>query len=181
MKNALSILTLSVLISFFLSCDGRDRIHKSAETVLKENKLLDSFSENITYIPESYSEKVTDTIFSNGYNVYIKQYTDNSRVIEIKEGNNIKTYKDFNVDLKVSKDDDVIFDKSLNIKDTIINEQLQSLDLKNSYLKNVWTEKKDKYNPEIPCILIEFFNPKTMDSSIVMITPFKGYFNFTEL
>ena len=68
---------LSVLIIItFISCDGIDRKHKSNEEVLKENKLLDSFTENIKYIPEAYTEVNTDTILSNGFRVKIKTYTE---------------------------------------------------------------------------------------------------------
>lgn len=61
-----------------MSCDGRDRKFKTNVEVLKENKLLDSFSEQIKYSPETYSEVLTDTILSNGYRVKIKTFSDMS-------------------------------------------------------------------------------------------------------
>ena len=73
--NKLIVLLLLMIITL-LSCDGRDRKHKTNEEVLKENKLLDSFSERIKYIPETYSEVETDTILSNGFRVKIKTYTE---------------------------------------------------------------------------------------------------------
>ena len=60
----------------FSSCDGRDRKHKTNNEVLKENKLLDSFSEIVKYIPENYTEIENDTILSNGFRVKIKTYTE---------------------------------------------------------------------------------------------------------
>jgi len=64
-----TIITLS-------SCDGRDRKHKNNKEVLIEHNLLDSFSERIRYIPETYSEIETDTLLSNGFRVNIKTYTE---------------------------------------------------------------------------------------------------------
>lgn len=67
-----------VTIITFSSCNGRNRKNKTNEEVLKENKLLDSFTENIKYIPETYTEFETDTILSNGFRVKIKTYTEMS-------------------------------------------------------------------------------------------------------
>ena len=53
---------------------------KTNTEVLKEHKLLDSFSEQIKYIPEKYTEVITDTILSNGFRVKIKYYYDMKNV-----------------------------------------------------------------------------------------------------
>ena len=68
-------------IAFFtgfilLSCSGKDKALLTPQDSLKEKKLLDSFSENIKYFPEKYSEMVTDTTLSNGFRVHIKTQTD---------------------------------------------------------------------------------------------------------
>ncbi|WGD34651.1 hypothetical protein [Olleya sp. YS] len=73
--NKFIVLILAVFIAL-VSCDGRDRIHKTPQEVLIENKLLDSFSENIKYFPKEYVESTTDTVLSNGFRVKIKTYTD---------------------------------------------------------------------------------------------------------
>lgn len=73
--NKLIILIILTFVSF-ISCDGRDRKHKTNEEVLKESKILDSFSENIQYIPDTYTEVVTDTILNSGFRVKIKTYTE---------------------------------------------------------------------------------------------------------
>lgn len=73
--NRLLVLILLILIAFS-SCDGSDRKHKTNKEVLKENKQLDSFSEYVKYIPETYSEVETDTILDNGFRVIIKTYTE---------------------------------------------------------------------------------------------------------
>ena len=118
MRKFAPILVISLIISFFLSCDGRERIHKSPETVLKENKLMDSFSETITYIPNVYSEKVTDTILSNGFKIKIKSYTDmNNGVTKTIKKDTITEqlhYRNIKNEVIVFKNDVVIFNKILN-------------------------------------------------------------------
>lgn len=74
------IFLLGILMLF--GCDGRERSHKTNEEILKDSKLLDSFIENIQYIPDSYSEVENDTLLSNGFRVKIKTYTEmNDNVI----------------------------------------------------------------------------------------------------
>ncbi len=68
------ILLLGILMSF--GCDGKERSHKSNEEILMDSKLLDSFTENIQYIPDSYSEVENDTLLSNGFRVKIMTYTE---------------------------------------------------------------------------------------------------------
>ncbi len=65
----------------FFNCDGRDRKHKTNAEILKENKLFDSFSEKVKYLPEAYSEISTDTILSNGYKIKIRTFSNMSQSI----------------------------------------------------------------------------------------------------
>ena len=176
MKHLLSIFLLAVVIGFLTSCDGRDRKQQSPETVLKEDKLLDSFNEQIISVPKHYAEKVTDTIYANGYRIYMKQYTDETRFLEVKNDNITTVYKDFNVDLKVTKDDNIIFNQTLNIEDLAIQKSLSELNLKHYYLKNFWIKTDDFKTKETPQFLVEFHNPKTKDSTMLIITPFKDNF-----
>jgi len=83
---------LLILISL-INCDGRDRAYKTNQEVLTENNLLESFSENVKYFPESYSEIETDSILNNDSRVVIKLFTDmNSSVVknDYKRHNSIK-------------------------------------------------------------------------------------------
>ena len=71
------LLILIVIIGLtFISCDGRYRAYESNQDILKKHHLYKSFSENVTYIPEAYSENTTDTLLSNGFHVKIKTITD---------------------------------------------------------------------------------------------------------
>ncbi len=80
MYKSLKMYRLSALIILiiimFSSCGESDRKQKTNEEILKENKLLDSFTESVKYIPETYSEVETDTILNNGFRVKIKTYTE---------------------------------------------------------------------------------------------------------
>ena len=51
-------LLLFILLVTLISCDGRERAHKSNTEVLIENKLLDSFSESIKYIPDTVQHRL---------------------------------------------------------------------------------------------------------------------------
>ena len=85
---------LIVLTICFTACDGRDRLDRTPQEVLQESKLLDSFSEQeIRFIPKEYAEKTTDTIFSNGYEVDVKMYTDMDNHITVNLVADWKIYK----------------------------------------------------------------------------------------
>ena len=70
------IIVLFFVFISLISCDGRDRVNKTNQDVLKEYNLLESFSENIQYIPETYTEIITDTTLDNGFRVKVKTYTE---------------------------------------------------------------------------------------------------------
>ena len=74
MKNIFCFLIL-VLSAVILACtDGQERTHKSAQEILQENKLLDSFSEKqVKFIPEAYAEKTIETGFDKGYEIHVKR------------------------------------------------------------------------------------------------------------
>jgi len=115
MSKLIFILCLSIVL---INCDGRDRVFKTTEEALIENKLLDSFSESIQYFPELYREVETDTTLSNGYKVKIRYYSDmkNQVTEKTKEDliSNIKHYRDFVSEVTVLKDSKEIFKKSIN-------------------------------------------------------------------
>jgi len=69
-------LILLIFIVVLTSCDGRDKASRTSQQDLIDNKVLDSFSEVIKYLPEEYTEVSTDTILSNGFQVKIKTLSD---------------------------------------------------------------------------------------------------------
>lgn len=111
----LAILCLAIL---FFNCDGRERMKKTPKEVLQEHKLLDSFSENIKYFPESYNQVETDTTMASGFRVHILNYTDmNSAVLNEFETDSIGNkhyYRDQITHIEVAKNDELIFEKALD-------------------------------------------------------------------
>jgi hypothetical protein len=117
MKTLLSTLFL-ISLFFLASCDGRDRVYKTNTDILKENKLLDSFSESITYIPETYTEIVTDTILSNGFHIKMKTYSNMEHsVLNEFEQNTIthkEFYREFVSEVIITKNSKEIFNKTID-------------------------------------------------------------------
>lgn len=177
--------TLIVITICFTSCDGRDRMAMTPQEILQENKLLDSFSEQeIRFIPESYAEKVTDTIFSNGYEVHVKMYSDMESHITVDLEDETVNFRDFNLEIEVKRDEKTILSLTLNKEHEIVYEHLSRLNLDEFYLRSFWVAKNNKYYKDTPCIYFEYFSPISKDSSILEITPIidgRVHFGVTEL
>lgn len=112
-------LFIIVFTATLLSCDGRDRIHKTNAEVLTENNLFDAFSEQVTFVPNAKVEIVTDTILSNGFQVKIKYNSlEQSSVLETtKTQNNTITkthHKDFEAKLNILKNGIIINQSIIN-------------------------------------------------------------------
>lgn len=170
-------LTVSILLTLVLSftaCDGRDRLDMTPQEVLQENKLLDSFSEkDVRFFPESYAEKTIDTIFDNSYVVHLKIYSDmDSHILADVEDKPIK-YRDFNLDIEVTRDNESVLSFTINKEHEIVYEHLSRLDLNEYYLRDFWVAKDNKYYPDVPCIYFEYYSPTSKDSSILEILPLK--------
>ncbi|HAI18384.1 MAG TPA: hypothetical protein DCM10_10365, partial [Xanthomarina gelatinilytica] len=118
MKQFIFLLVIATIGIVSISCNGRDRVFKTNTEVLIENKLLDSFSENITYVPETYTEVATDTILYNGFHVKLKTYTimDKHIVNEFKQDSIVykKYYREFVTDVIVTKNDKEIFNERID-------------------------------------------------------------------
>ena len=118
MKQFIFLLVIATIGIVSISCDGRDRVFKTNTEVLIENKLLDSFSEKITYVPETYTEVATDTILYNGFHVKLKTYTimDKHIVNEFKQDSIVykKYYREFVTDVIVTKNDKEIFNERID-------------------------------------------------------------------
>ena len=115
---------LFVILLFIIaltSCDGRNRKYKTNAEVLKENKLLESFTEAIKFVPETYTEIKTDTILSNGFEVKIKYHSlESDFVLETRKSKHdsiIKIHhKNFEAELLVLKNKTIINKSLINKK-----------------------------------------------------------------
>ena len=121
MKNQFYPIVMILALVFWACTDGQERMYKTPQEVLHENKLLDSFSENeIQFVPETYTEKTVDTTLSNGKRIVIKTYTDmENGVMEVSSTNSsIKKYfyRDLKAIVSIKNNDgsiDVKIDKTL--------------------------------------------------------------------
>jgi len=108
-----------ILIIGFTSCDGRISQNHALLESIEEFKKNVSFETNV-YIPETYLELEVDTLFSNGYRVKIKTYSDmyNSVLFtKIKDTINYQThYRNYKFDISVTKDDKLIYNASFDKK-----------------------------------------------------------------
>ena len=172
MKQLYLSLFLLVTISF-MACDGRDRLDLTPQEVLQGNKMLDSFSRNIIYTPQNYNEVENDTLFSSGYRIFIKYYTDMDNAIQVnnkEESKNHKHYyREFAVEIIVSKGDQTYFDKTIDKDFFLENISPTKSSLTDKYIKNVWVQDSDSIIKDKPIINIEFFSPTTAESIIYKI------------
>jgi hypothetical protein len=102
-----------IITTTLASCDGRERAYKSNKEVLRESNLLQSFSEQIKFIPEHYTEIKTDTILSNNFQVKIKYHSLEKDTIlkTYRSKNDILIqhfYKNFEAQIEILKDDKII-------------------------------------------------------------------------
>jgi hypothetical protein len=163
MKKLISFISLVIIIGFFLSCDGRDRVHKSPERVLKENKLLDSFSEEVKFFPEKAEKHITDSILSNNFRIQIITTTDmNSSVLKefkIKNTNYKQYYRDNNSYVIVHYKDQIIFENQIN-KQFILKHDKSFIDFKSECtLHSVWLDSST--NNEFITIIIDYCAPES--------------------
>ncbi|WP_066217974.1 hypothetical protein [Formosa haliotis] len=137
------ILTIATLLS---SCDGSSKMHKNPKQILAEKNMLSSFSERIVYLPETYTETITDTLLSTGFKIHIKTYTDmNSNIskTEIKDSLNIKTfYRNVLADISVENEQNTVFKQTLS--KSFINKNIEGASewLKPFILKSIWLDDK---------------------------------------
>lgn len=167
MKKLLFLLVLTSIS--FIGCDGKERVHLSNTEVLKQHKILDSFSEKIEYIPEQYSEINTDTILSNGFRVKLKAFVDmENSIMKIKNINSLhyKTfYRNRIINLYVEKNDKQIFSKIINNNFFIENiEKNTNINLKNFVLSEGYTTYDDTYVSDKITFTIFFKNFLTDES-----------------
>ncbi|MEJ2112613.1 MAG: hypothetical protein P8X62_02530 [Flavobacteriaceae bacterium] len=168
-KIILIVITITITC---ISCDGRDRVHKSNKEILQQNKLLDSFSEHVTYIPETYTETKTDTILNDGTRIAITIYSDMSKsflktfkkdAIQYKE-----YYRDFNAHIIVYKQGSEIFNNVIN-KEFLSNSLVASVNLEDTTLKNVEIDEMTSYLDNLLVIDLTFAKINNVVSSVYKI------------
>lgn len=143
-NNKLHFLILTLIVTF-LSCDGRDRIYKTNAEVLTENNLLNSYSEQIKFVPEQKIEIVTDTILSNGFQIKMHYKSiENNTVLSVEKNKNDRVtkthHKNFEAKLQVLKNGITINQSIINKKLFIAYQDKQFWD--NAIMQYVWIDYK---------------------------------------
>jgi PBP1b-binding outer membrane lipoprotein LpoB len=107
-----------LLILFFTSCDGRNRATHSNKENVENSKLSDSFLVQTKYIPQVYSEVISDTILSNGFRVKLKFYSDMEssylNEFQIDSITYKHYYRNFNAEIKVFKNEKEIYSNTIS-------------------------------------------------------------------
>ncbi|MGJ5640890.1 hypothetical protein [Formosa sp. S-31] len=166
LNKILPLFFLAFILLCF-NCDGRDSIKKNHTQVLEENNLIQEFSEQVTYIPETNLETVTDTLLSSGYKIHIKTYFNmDSSVLKTRHQDslNLKSYyRNGLADVIISTDDNVLFSKT--ITKTFIRENLSKPieGLKSFILKSIWIDENTALNGTVIAIQMEYCIPETQD------------------
>ncbi len=158
------VLTILLIL---ISCDGRHRAHKSNQEILKEHKLYKTFSENIKFIPETYSEINTDTVLSNGFNVTIKTYTDmdTSYLNEFTKDtiHHKNYYRNLRSFVKVSKDSQELT-SILITKDFFSNyDKSYTRELENKAIQGIWLNEYTSVINDKVVLNVLFCTPNTKD------------------
>ncbi|MFV0566783.1 MAG: hypothetical protein ACK5NB_13235 [Flavobacteriaceae bacterium] len=118
-----------MLFIAFISCDGKYRAHMGNTEILKESKLLESFSEQLSFFPEGQVKITTDTVLSTGFRIKISYSSiENNYVqknIKIKDSIVIKQhFKNFKAEYSVLKDNTLI--KTAQINKTLFSGRANS-------------------------------------------------------
>ena len=168
--NILPIFIITLIFTT-LSCDGRGRKQNTNTEILTKNKLLDSFSEKVEYIPETYIETTIDTVFSNGIIAKTTFYSDMENTISTEKTVDSITHKTFYrelvVDVKIDLKNKSIFNKKINksylVKEGVFNNKEAELYIINDY--NISSYKD--VNNDYPILALHFLNIETKKIKII--------------
>lgn len=140
MKNYPIILFL-IAITIVSSCDGRDRaLQSNKERVSKSSLSIDAI-ETIKFVPEQYLKTVTDTLLDSKTNIQVSYYSSSNKSVIIanhKHNQHIEThYREFESEIKVFKNDKLLFKDIISKNNFITNEQNF---WENAVLQYVWLD-----------------------------------------
>lgn len=163
-KKHLPLLFLLLVIALS-SCDGRDKKHRTTQQDLIENKALDTFSDVVTYFPEKYTQVVTDTILSNGFEVKINTSTDMKNSIlnafKVDTTNHKHYYRDLISKIEVSKNGQIILSEVIGKPFFLKFDNTLEDYFKISNLTGVWLDEKSALTKDEIFIYILFNKPET--------------------
>ena len=162
--NKLAFLVFIISMAF-LSCDGRYRAHLSNAEVLKENKLLSSFSEKLKFTPKQSINIETDTILSNNFQVKLKYYSLETNSIvktyKTKNGSLINhTFKNFEAQIQILNKNNII---SQNLIDKHLFYQFETISYwENAIMQHPWIDYNNSKKNSVS-IIVSFNIPNTIN------------------
>ncbi|MBD0833701.1 hypothetical protein [Aestuariibaculum sediminum] len=140
------IFLMLFLVSAFAACDGRSRAHMSNASVLKEDNLYKSFTEELKFIPEQPVVITTDTLLDSGFRVKLNYHSLENNLLEkrtqnINDSTTFSYYKKFEAHIQVYKNNE-------NIVNTIIENSLFSsfenyLFWENAIMQYLWVDQEN--------------------------------------
>ncbi|AXP82603.1 hypothetical protein CJ739_3541 [Mariniflexile rhizosphaerae] len=159
------LIYILVIILAFVSCNGGKTKKDALKTSVEKFKDSIGTLEIEKYIPEAYSETITDTILSNGFKVKIKTFTDMEHsVLNMFKQDTIvykHYYRDAIAEITIFKNDIQIvsqkIDKSFFLKRD--NELKDYFEIAN--LSGVWLNEKESLDKDKISIFIMFCKPET--------------------
>ncbi|QRM90460.1 hypothetical protein FG167_14875 [Lacinutrix sp. WUR7] len=184
-KKHLPLLFLLLAIALS-SCDGRDKKHRTTQQDLIENKALDTFSDVVTYFPEKYTQVVTDTILSNGFEVKINTSTDMKNSVlnafKVDTTNHKHYYRDLISKIEVSKNGQIILSEVIGKPFFLKFDNTLEDYFKISNLTGVWLDEKSALTKDEIFIYILFNKPETDYSYLYkMIINNQGEYSIKEI
>jgi hypothetical protein len=137
MKNY-SIILLLIAITIVTSCDGRDRaLESNKERISRSNVSIDAI-EIVKFVPEQYLKTVTDTLLDSKTNIQVSYYSSSNKSVIIANNEHNEThYREFESEIKVFKNDKLLFEDIISKSNFITNEQNF---WKNAVLQYVWLD-----------------------------------------
>ncbi len=169
---------IPVIVLMFIGCDGRNKAYKSNQEVLKEHNLYKSFSENIKFIPETYSETTIDTLLSNGFSIKIKTYTDmdTSFLSEFSKDtiHHKNYYRDIKSVINISKNSSNITSKLITKNFFSKYNKTISKDIENKIIKGIWLNQYASLIKNKVVFNVIFNTPNSKDYSCYTLTFFEN-------
>ena len=137
MKNY-SFILLLIAITIVTSCDGRDRaLESNKERLSRSNVSIDAI-EVVKFVPEQYLKTVTDTLLDSKTNIQVSYYSSSNKSVIIANNEHNEThYREFESEIKVFKNDKLLFEDIISKSNFITNEQNF---WKNAVLQYVWLD-----------------------------------------
>jgi hypothetical protein len=162
------LIYILVIILACVSCNGGKTKTDALKTSVEKFKDSIGTLEIEKYIPETYSETITDTILSNGFKVKIKTFTDmNQNVVNEFKQDSItfkQLYREFNAQIRIHKDNKEVINFLVNKNFIVQNDPSYNLN-KELYdeiiIQNVWLSEYNSTLKDKVILVVDLCKPET--------------------